>query len=233
MSRVTGTGARAGTTGGHTPAASGTGRRAVVALGPERAEQVRMAAEAMAVGVLFALFSLPLVTAGAAWCAAAEVTAGWHQGREPALLRTFARTVRRDLLAGLVLEATVLALAAATWFEVRLVLASRLPGYPVEAAALALLGACAVAFVLLTVACRAAQGPVPGAGAWGAAVRTAVRQARLAPTTLVLVVAGCACVAALVAVIPAFAGFMAGPLAYAVSVVTARNRGEGSGGGAR
>ena len=117
----------------------------------------------------------------------------------------------------------MLAVAAVTWFEVRVVLASHLPGYPVEAAALALLGAGAVAFVLLTVACRAAD-----PGPWGRAVRTTARQVRLAPTALVLVVAGCACVGALIAVIPAFAGFMAGPLAYAVSVVTARHRGEGA-----
>lgn len=176
----------------------------------------------MAVGVLFLLFSLPVVTAGAAWCAAAEVTAGWHQKREPALVRTFARVVRRDLRAGFVAQCAVVAVVAATWFEVRVVLASRLPGYPVEAAALALLGAGAVAFVLLTVACRAAE-PTP----WATAVRTAAAHARLMPTTLLLVVTGCVFVAALVAVIPAFAAFMAGPLAYAVSTVVARNRGEG------
>jgi hypothetical protein len=196
------------------------GRRTV--LGTERREQVRLMAEAMAIGVLFVLFSLPLVTVGASWCAAAEITAGWHQKREPALLRTFARVVRRDLPAGLVVQGVVLAVTALTWFEVRLVLALRLPGYVVEAAALGLLGAGAVAFVLLTVACRAAE-PVP----WAVAVRTAARQARRAPTTLPLVVTACGCAGVLIAVIPAFAGFMAGPVAYAVSAVTARNRGEG------
>ncbi|GHH79680.1 hypothetical protein GCM10018793_33130 [Streptomyces sulfonofaciens] len=204
-------------------AAAGDRRRreGTAVLGPEWAEQVRLAAETMAVGVLVVLFSLPLVTAGAAWCAAAEITAGWHRQREPALLRTFARTVRRDLLPGFAVQCAVLAVAAVALVEVRVVLASRLPGYPVEAAALALLGAGAVAFALFTVACRAA-GPGSAPRSWGDALRTAGRRVRSAPATLVLVVAACACVAALIAVIPAFAGFMAGPLAYAVSVVAAR-----------
>ena len=189
---------------------------------PERGEQVRTAAETMAVGALFLLFSLPVVTAGAAWCAAAEVVAGWHRGRELPLLRTFTTVVRRDLAAGIALEGAVLAVLAATWFEVHVVLDSRLPGYPVEAGALALLGSAVAAFALVTVACRAAAGST-----WAQGVRGAADQAKAAPSTLPLVVTGIACVAVLVAVIPAFAGFMAGPLAYAVSAIVARNRGEG------
>ncbi|MFI0898085.1 hypothetical protein [Streptomyces sp. NPDC020983] len=199
--------------GGHAAAA----RRFGPVLGTERAEQVRTAAETMAVGALFLAFSLPLVTAGAAWCAAAEVVAGWHEEREAPLLRTFASVVRRDLRAGLALQAAVLGVLAATWLEVHAVLDSRIPGRPAEAAALVLLGAAAVALALLAAACRASDRT-----SWAGALRTAVRLAGAAPGTLPLVVTALACVAALVATIPAFAGFMAGPLAYAVSVAAVR-----------
>jgi hypothetical protein len=202
-------------------------RRPRLALSADRSEQVRTAAETMAVGVLFALFSLPVVTAGAAWCAAAEVTAAWRTGREPGLLRTFARVVARDLPAGLLVECAVLGPLAATWFEVHVVLRSRMPGYLVEAAALVLLGAAAVAFVLLTAGCRASQAVVAAgrgrAGApWGPALRVAAGLVCGVPSTLVLVVTGAAFTVALVAVVPAFAAFMAGPLAFAVSAVVAR-----------
>lgn len=180
---------------------------------------MRTAAETMAVGALFLLFSLPIVTIGASWCAAAEVVAGWHRKRELPLLRTFAAVVRRDLAAGLVVEGALLAVAAATWFEVHVVLGARMPGYTVEAAALALLGGLVAGFVLLTVACRA--GAVEP---WRDAIRTAADHARAMPTTLPLVVTAMAFTAVLIAIVPAFAGFMAGPLAFAVSVVVARNR---------
>jgi hypothetical protein len=193
------------------------------ALSPERGEQVRTAAETMAVGALFLLFSLPVVTAGAAWCAAAEVVAGWHRKRELPLLRTFAAVVRRDLAAGLVVEGALLAVAALTWFEVHVVLGARMPGYPLEAAALALLGGLLAGFVLLTVACRA--GAVEP---WRDAMRTAAEQARALPSTLPLVVTAMGFTAVLIAIVPAFAGFMAGPLAFAVSVVVARNRNAGT-----
>jgi len=188
-------------------------------LSPEKEEQIRTAAETMAVGALFLLFSLPVVTVGAAWCAAADVVAGWHRKRELPLLRTFATVVRRDLVAGLVVEGTLLAVAVLTWFEVRVVLDARMPGYALEAAALALLGGLVAGFVLLTVACRA--GAVE---TWPAAVRGAADQARATPSTLPLVVTAMAFAAVLVAIVPAFAGFMAGPLAFAVSAVVARNR---------
>lgn len=200
--------------------AAGGGRRGPV-LGAERGEQVRTAAETMAVGALFLVFSLPLVTAGAAWCAAAEVVAGWHRGREAPLLRTFARVVRRDLWPGLALQGAVLAVLAVTWFEVHAVLGSRIPGRPVEAAALVVAGAAAVAFALVAAGCRAA-----GRTSWRDGLRTAARLSAAAPATVPLAVTALACVAALVAVIPAFAGFMAGPLAYAVSVTVARAAGR-------
>lgn len=192
------------------------------ALSPERGEQVRTAAETMAVGALFLLFSLPVVTAGAAWCAAAEVVAGWHRKRELPLLRTFAAVVRRDLVAGLVVEGALLAVAVLTWFEVHVVLGARMPGYALEAAALALLGGLLAGFVLLTVASRAGA-----VRSWRTAVRDAADQARSMPTTLPLVVTAMAFTAVLIAIVPAFAGFMAGPLAFAVSVVVARNRNAG------
>ncbi|MBP0461653.1 hypothetical protein [Streptomyces montanisoli] len=220
-----------------------TARPARLALSAERGEQVRTAAETMAVGVLFAVFSLPLVTAGAAWCAGAEIVASWHAKREPALLRTFTRAVGRNLAAGFVVEGAVLVPLAAAWFEVHVVVRSRMPGYPVEAVALALLGAAAAGFVLLTAAFRAADavtvagrrtshGGTPGGpssgpsgrapASWGAAVRRAADLTRATPSALVLVVTGCAFCVVLVALIPAFAAFMAGPLAFAVSTVVAR-----------
>lgn len=189
------------------------------ALSPERGEQVRTAAETMAVGALFLLFSLPVVTIGASWCAAAEVVAGWHRKRELPLWRTFTAVVRRDLAAGLAVEGVLLAVAALTWFEVHVVLGARMPGYALEAAALVLLGALLAGFVLLTVACRAGAGR-----SWRDAARSAAGHARSMPSTLPLVVTAMAFTVALVAIVPAFAGFMAGPLAFAVSAVVARNR---------
>jgi uncharacterized membrane protein YesL len=189
------------------------------ALSPERGEQVRTAAETMAVGALFLLFSLPVVTIGAAWCAAAEVVAGWHRKRELPLLRTFAAVVRRDLAAGLAVEGVLLAVAVLTWFEVHVVLGARMPGYALEAAALVLLGGLLAGFVLLAVACRAGA-----ERSWRDAVRSAADHARSMPSTLPLVVTAMAFTAALIAIVPAFAGFMAGPLAFAMSAVVARNR---------
>lgn len=222
--------------GGRGPgAAAAASRRGGSGLAPEHAEQVRTAAETMALGALFLAFSLPLVTAGAAWCAAAEIVAGWHEDREAPLLRTFARVVRRDLKAGALLQAAVLTVLAATWLETHAVLNSRMPGRAGEAAALVLVGAAAVALLLLATACRVGGGRTwAAAGAsWGRALRAAAELARTAPATVPLVMAGLACVVALVAVIPAFAGFMAGPLAYAVSVTVVRaNRARARTGGA-
>jgi hypothetical protein len=115
----------------------------------------------------------------------------------------------------------VLAVLAVTWLEVHAVLGSRIPGRPVEAAALVLAGAAAVAFALVTVGCRAAD-RLP----WADALRTAARLSASAPATVPLAVTALACVAVLVAVVPAFAGFIAGPLAYAVSVTVVRAAGR-------
>ncbi|MFI6345981.1 hypothetical protein [Streptomyces sp. NPDC050560] len=194
------------------------------ARGAERVELVRVAAETLAVGALFALFSLPVVTAGAAWCAAAETTAAWHTHREPPLLRTFTRVVGRDLAAGLAGQCAVLLVGAVAWFEIHVVVRSRLPGYPLEAAALGLLATAALAFVLLTVAHRAHDAAGGAAPRWQDAARATAALVRTAPSAPVLVAAGCAATVALVAVIPAFAAVMAGPLAYAVSAVLTRAR---------
>ncbi|GAA5023636.1 DUF624 domain-containing protein [Kitasatospora paranensis] len=202
----------------HRPGTPGARRRAQVALGPERAEQVRTAAETMAVGALFLLFALPVVTAGASWCAASEIVADWHRRREPPLLRTFARVVRRDLAAGLVLECVLLAVVALVRFETAVVLDARMPGYRAEAGALVLLGTAAVGFALLAVGCRAASRV-----SWRAAVRMAAGQVRAVLSTLPLAVTALAFTGVLIAVVPAFAAFMAGPLAFAVSAVVARN----------
>jgi hypothetical protein len=203
---------------------AGARRRPGPVLTPERGEQIRAAAETMAIGALFLVFCLPVVTAGAAWCAAAEIVAAWHRHQEPPLWRTFTRVVRRDLRAGFALQCGLLAVAAVVWSEVHVVLDSRMPGYGFEAGALTLLGAGVSAFVLLTVASRAAAG-----SSWREAVHAAAARTREAPSTLLLVVTALAFVAALIAVIPAFAGFMAGPLAFAVSAVVARDRGAGEG----
>jgi uncharacterized membrane protein YesL len=196
------------------------GRRPRTTRPSQRTEQVRVAAETMAVGALFLLFSLPVVTIGAAWCAAAEVMASWHRGEEPALARTFAKVVRRDLKAGFVLQCAVFAVLAVAWFDIHVALGSRLPGYPVVAGVLAVLGAAATAFALMVVADRAAHQTD-----WATAIRAAAATGRSVPSTLVLVVTAIGFAGALIAVIPAFCAFMAGPLAYAVSVAVARGEG--------
>jgi len=180
-------------------------------------ETARRAADCAAVGVLFFVFSIPLFTAGAAWAAGAEIFAAWIRDEEPPLFRTFLRVVRRDLPSGfLALLAGVLIVAVAD-FDVRVALASRMPGFVAESAALCLIAAACLATLLIAFAHRAATSQT-----WMASVRAAVRLGRSRPWAPGIVMLALTVAASLVAVVPAFVVLIAGPVGFAVAVVHAR-----------
>ena len=180
-------------------------------------ETVRRAADCAAVGVLFFVFAIPIITAGAAWAAGAEIFAAWVRDEEPPLFRTFLRVVRRDLLSGFLALLAGMLIVAIAYFDVRVALASRMPGFAVEAAALCLIAAACLAALLIAFAHRAATSQK-----WIASVRAAVRLCRSRPWAPAVVLLALAVAASLVAAVPAFAALIAGPIGFAVTVVHAR-----------
>ncbi|GIH18796.1 DUF624 domain-containing protein [Rugosimonospora africana] len=186
----------------------------------ERAlENGRLAAECAAVGLLWAAFSLPVVTAGAAWLAAATVFDAWTRDEEPKLLPTFVAALRTQLRTGLIAEVALAVIGAAGYFDIRFAGAAHVPGAWLERLALALIAAGAAGLVLLVLADRAHTG-----GGVRDSLRGALALAGAAPWAVPLVVFAAAVCATLVAIIPALLLIVAGPLAYAVSVVHARAR---------
>jgi uncharacterized membrane protein YesL len=182
-----------------------------------RYELVRRAAECAAVGFVWFVFSLPLVTAGGAWAAAASIFQAWTRGEEPPLLRTFAREIRAQFLPGLATELCVALIVAIAYFDVRVATASRMPGFAVEAVAVVAIAAIAIGVLLLGVAHRAATG-----AAWADSVRGAVLLCRRRPWAPVVVVFAVAIAVALILVLPAFVGIMAGPACFATGAVYTR-----------
>jgi uncharacterized membrane protein YesL len=182
-----------------------------------RYELIRRAAECAAVGFAWFVFSLPLVTAGGAWAAAASIFQAWNRGEEPPLLRTFAREVRAQFLPGLATELSVLLVVAIAYFDVRVATASKMPGFGVEAAAVVVIGAVAIGVLLLSFAHRAATG-----SSWVASLRGTVLLCRARPWAPLVVVFAVAVAVALIVVLPAFVGIMAGPTCFAVCAVYTR-----------
>lgn len=190
-----------------------------------RIDSLRRAAECALLGAVWFAFSLPLVTAGAAWSAVADVCAAWARGEEPSLLRTFAARVRRDLAGGLVLQLAAAALVVVPYLEIRIALAGHLPGARVESAALGLVGCWLLVVVLLAFPARATG------LAWPAAVRDAARVVRTRPWVVPTAAAALMAAALLVYAVPPLAAVMAGPLGYALSATylraTAHSRSSG------
>jgi uncharacterized membrane protein YesL len=182
-------------------------------------ENGRRAAECAAVGLLWTLFSLPIVTAGAAWQAAAAVFDAWTRDEEPPLLATFVAAMRTQLRTGLLAQGALAVIAAVGYFDIRVAGAAHVPGAWLEVLALALLAAVAVGLILLALADRAHAG-----GGVRDSLRGALALAGAAPWAVPLVVLAAAVCATLVAIIPALLLIVTGPLAYAVSVVHARAR---------
>jgi len=180
-------------------------------------DNLRRTAECAAVGLLWTAFSIPVVTAGAAWIAAATIFDAWTRGEEPPLLSTFVTAVRRRLLIGLVAQLVVAVVAVVAYLDIRFASAAHVPGANLEVAAVGLFAAGAIGVVQLALAHHARTGQPS---------RDAVRQAwiiaRSAPWVVPLVVVATAVCAGLVALVPALILFIAGPLAYAVSVAYAR-----------
>jgi uncharacterized membrane protein YesL len=165
------------------------------------------------------VFSLPVVTAGAAWLAAATVFEGWSRDEEPPLLATFVGALRSQLRTGLLAELAAAVIGVIAYFDIRFAGAAQLPGAHLDMVAIALLAAAALGIVQLAVAQRAHTGSGPRDS-----VRGAVALARSTPWALPLVIFATAICATLVALIPALILLVAGPLAYAISVVHARAR---------
>ena len=179
-------------------------------------ETGRRAAECALLGVIWTVCSLPVITAGAAWSAMAEICHAWHRGEEPPLVRTFASVIRRDFLGGL--RMTVLGLAAvAPLLEARVSLAARLPAARAEAGALALVGVVAISVVALAFPQRAAVHT-----GWAQSLRGAAALAAARPWVVPLVAVALGLPAFLVIVYPAVIVFIGGPAGYAVSAVHAR-----------
>ncbi|HEX6527112.1 MAG TPA: DUF624 domain-containing protein [Streptosporangiaceae bacterium] len=179
-------------------------------------ENLRRAAECALLGVIWTVCSLPVVTAGAAWSAVAEICHAWNSGEEPPLVRTFASVIRRDFLGGLGM--TVLGIAAAApLLEARVSLTARLPAARAEAGALVLVGAAAISVVALAFPYRAAA----GAG-WRDSLRAAFALAAARPWVVPLVAVALGLPVFLVIIYPAFVVFIGGPAGYAVSAVHAR-----------
>jgi Protein of unknown function, DUF624 len=187
-----------------------------VSRGERARETVRRASECALLGAVWLLFSLPVVTSGAAWLAVARVCTAWAHDIEPPLLRTFASTVRHRFGTGLALQLLAAGIAVVPYLELRVALAARVPGAPLEAAALAVLAAVGLAVALLA---------VPGAAAGlsaGAALRAAVPLLRRAPWAGVAAVGALAAGAAIVYLLPVLAVIMAGPVGFAISAVWIR-----------
>jgi uncharacterized membrane protein YesL len=182
-------------------------------------ENGRRAAECAAVGLLWIAFSLPVVTAGAAWLAAATVFDAWTRDEEPRLLATFVTALRVHLRTGLLAQAALAAIAAVGYFDIRVARAAHVFGAWLEMSAVALLAAAAVGLILIALAEVAHTG-----GAVRDGLRGALALAGTAPWAVPLVVFAAAVCVTLVAIIPALVLIVAGPLAYAVSVVHARAR---------
>ncbi|GAA5190716.1 hypothetical protein GCM10023322_46530 [Rugosimonospora acidiphila] len=182
-------------------------------------ENGRRAAECAAVGLLWTAFSLPVFTAGAAWLAAATVFDRWADDEEPPLVATFVAALRTQLRAGLGAQCAVGLIAAIGYFDVRVAGAAHVFGARLEMFAVALLAAFAIGLVLLASAQRAHAG-----GTVGDSLRGAVALVGAAPWAVPLVVLAAAVCVILVAIVPALALVLAGPLAYAVSAVHVRAR---------
>jgi uncharacterized membrane protein YesL len=182
-------------------------------------ENGRRAAECAAVGLLWTAFSLPVVTAGAAWLAAATVFDGWTRDEEPRLVATFVAALRTQLRTGLLAQVALAVTGTVGYFDIRFAGAARVPGAWLEMLAVGLLAAVAAGLILLALADRAHTG-----GGVAGSLRGALALAGAAPWALPVVVLAAAVCATLVAIIPALVLIVAGPLAYAVSVVHARAR---------
>ncbi len=182
-----------------------------------RLESLRRAAECALLGIVWFACSLPVITAGAGWAAVAEVCDAWLRGEEPPLLRSFARTVRRELAHGLVLDLVALLLAALPYLEVRIALAERLPGGPVDSGALCLLAAAALTVFLLAFPVRAAT-----RAPWPEAFRQSAGLCRNCPWAAVLAAAAVGTGVILVLAFPPLIVLIAGPVGYALTVVHAR-----------
>jgi uncharacterized membrane protein YesL len=180
---------------------------------------LRRAAECALLGVVWTVFSLPVVTAGGAWSAVAEVCAAWHRDEEPPLLKTFAAVVRRDLAGGLAMLAAAVGAGVLPAIEIRVALAAGLPGARLEAVALAIVGAVAVSVLLLAFPQHVATGTP-----WLSSLRGAVALATARPWVIAATAVGVAIPGFLVVIYPPFALLIAGPAGYAVSAVHTRAR---------
>lgn len=180
-------------------------------------ENGRRAAECAAVGLLVTAFSIPVVTAGAAWIAAATIFASWTREEEPPLLATFTRTVRAQWRTGLVFELAAVVIAAVGYLDTRFAWAAGVPGARVEVVALLALTGVAAALLLLAVVVRAGTGAPPIECA-----RQAAAIAVGAPWTVPALAAAVAVCVVLVLVVPAFVLLIAGPLGFAAAAVHAR-----------
>lgn len=178
---------------------------------------MRRASECALLGALWFIFSIPIVTAGAAWCAVAEICRDWAHGHEPPLLPTFAKAVRRNLGRGLLLEAVLAVLVGLAYFESRVTVLAGLPAAGAERIALTALSACAVALALLSVEAQA-----DCRRSWLSLVPQLANVVLQRPWVVPASIGSLGAAAALVYLMPPLAVFMAGPAGYAMSAIYQR-----------
>jgi Protein of unknown function, DUF624 len=180
-------------------------------------ETARRATECALLGVLWLLFSLPVVTAGAAWLAVCEICDGWSHDVEAPLLRTFVASIRHRLVPGLTFQLLASAAVLLPLLELRIALSANLPGARLEAALLGALAAGALVLVLLACCETATRGVRP---------RTALRDAaqlwRHARWAGVGVLAAVVAGLIMVWLMPVLGVLMAGPVGFAVTAVRLR-----------
>jgi Protein of unknown function, DUF624 len=180
-------------------------------------ETAGRAAECALLGALWLLFSLPLITAGAAWLAVCEVCDDWSRGVEPPLLRTFVGSVRHRLVQGLALELLAISVVLLPVLELRIAVIAGLPGVALEATMLGLLAAGGVALVLLA-CCETATGGVGPGAALRAAARLWLAVPWAGAGVLLVVLVGLG----LVWLMPVLGVIMGGPVGFAVMVIWLR-----------
>jgi uncharacterized membrane protein YesL len=175
-----------------------------------------MAAECALLGICWLVCALPVVTAGAATSAAADVVCGWADQREPPLLRTFATALRRQTTPLLLPQLAFAAAAAALILEIRVALAG-LPAGQLVAAGLATLAAILAASFALMFPVHAMHG-----GSWWASWRRAAAALRTRPLLLPGVALAVAVPAILAWIFPPLALIAAGPAAFAITAAYLR-----------
>jgi hypothetical protein len=186
-----------------------------VAPRPDWRDSVALAADLALLGILVALASLPVLTAGAALATASVASDHVCVNRTLPPFAALGRTFLRALLPGLGATLVGLAVAVLVALDLRAVASGRVPGGVPLIVATSLVAAAALAVALLALV---RVGATEGRG-WARAVRWAVGRLAARPWLGVVVLLVVALPAVLASAIPVTALFLAGFALFALHVV--------------